>query len=83
MKCLYIFTDLIETIAPLNDAEKGRLLTAMLAYAGRGAEPQLGGNERFIWPTVKLHIDRQAEAYSRKVSGAAKARARKPPLDGA
>ena len=63
MKYLKVWTDLAKAIEPLGDAEKGRLFTAMLEYANRGAEPEFRGNERFIWPTVKSEIDRQIAAY--------------------
>lgn len=60
MDYLKVFTDFARAIEPLSDAEKGRLFVAMLEYAERGAEPDFRGNERFIWPTAKLQIDREA-----------------------
>lgn len=61
MEYLKIFTDFAKTISPLSDAERGRLFTAMLEYASSGVIPEFSGNERFIWPTAQLHIDREAE----------------------
>lgn len=58
MNYLKIWTSFREVISPLNDAEKGRLLDAMLSYADSGEEPDLKGNERFIWPAAKQDIDR-------------------------
>ena len=63
MKYLKVWTDFANAMEPLKDAERGRLFTGMLDYAERGAEPELVGNERFIWPTVKAEIDRQKDAY--------------------
>ena len=63
MKYLKIFTDFKDKMELLGDAERGRLFTAMLEYAESGAEPELRGNERFLWKTVKSDIDRQAENY--------------------
>ena len=63
MKYLKVFVDFADKIEILGDAERGRLFTAMLKYASSGAEPDLRGNERFIWPTAKSEIDRQAESY--------------------
>ena len=63
MKYLKVFVDFADKIELLGDAERGRLFTAMLEYASSGAEPDLRGNERFIWPTAKSEIDRQAESY--------------------
>lgn len=60
-----VFTDFAKAIEPLSDAEKGRLFTAMLEYAETSTEPRFSGNERFIWPTAKLNIDREA-AYCEK-----------------
>ena len=68
MKYLKVFTDFAKSIEPLGDAERGRLFTAMLEYAQRGTEPDFYGNERYIWPTAKLHIDREQE-YSKKQAG--------------
>lgn len=63
MKFIKVWTDFTKSMEPLKDAERGRLFTAMLIYAEQSTEPELVGNERFIWPTVKAEIDRQKEAY--------------------
>ena len=63
MKYLKVFVDFADKIELLGDAERGRLFTAMLEYASSGAEPDLRGNERFIWPMAKSEIDRQSESY--------------------
>ena len=73
MKYLKVFTDFSSSLNPLGDAECGRLFKAMLEYARTGQEPDLRGNERFIWPTAKQSIDRDADTYSRKVDAAQKA----------
>lgn len=65
MKYLKVFTDFEEAIEPINDAEAGRLFRAMLKYARTGETPQFSGNERYVWPTAKLHIDREV-AFSEK-----------------
>ena len=59
--CLY--RSYLESVAPFSEAERGRLLTAMLVYAVRGEEVRLPGNERYLWPTIKSQIDRDAAAY--------------------
>ena len=62
MEFLKVWTSFREVIAPLNDAEKGRLFDAMLLYAECGEEPQdFRGNERFLWPAAKLDIDRMTQ----------------------
>ena len=62
--CLY--HSYLDAIQALGDAERGRLLTAMLEYSITGAAPQLGGNERFIFPMAKAQIDRDRETYDQK-----------------
>ena len=53
----------LEAMEPLNDAEKGRLFTACLIYSMTGEAPQLSGNERFIFPSMRGQIDRDKEKY--------------------
>lgn len=54
----------LKSIEPLNDAERGRLFTACLEYSMSGTAPDLRGNERFVWPTIREQIDRDAQKYS-------------------
>lgn len=56
----------LKSIEPLNDAERGRLFTALLEYSSTGAAPDLRGNERFIFPTMKEQIDRDVQKYEEK-----------------
>ena len=58
----------LKSVEPLNDAERGRLFTALLTYSSTGAEPELHGNERFVFPTMRQQIDRDVEQYERKCS---------------
>ena len=64
MKYLKVFTDFVQDIGDLGDAERGRLFTAMLMYAETGEEPELRGNERFLWNTAKKNIDNQRASYA-------------------
>ena len=66
MKYLKVWTDLRQHLKPFSEAEKGRLFDAMMEYAECGTVPDLRGNERFIWETVKAEIDRQRDAYEKK-----------------
>ena len=63
MEYLKVFTNFVEVIEPLGEAEMGRLFVAMLKYAESGATPDLRGNERFVWPIAKQNIDRTVEEY--------------------
>lgn len=62
-----VFHSYLKSIEPLNDAERGRLFTAMLEYSITGVEPKLNGNERFIFPTMKANLDREVESYRNTV----------------
>nr|DAH72630.1 MAG TPA: hypothetical protein [Caudoviricetes sp.] len=53
-----VFVDYLDAIEPLGDAERGRLFTSLLTYARTGEVPQLGGNERFLFPMMRAQIDR-------------------------
>ena len=72
MKYLKIFTDFLEVMDPLTNEEAGRLYRAMLAYAKDGSEPELSGNERFLWTVAKQHINREVAAYKTKVEADSK-----------
>ena len=56
----------LAAMEPLNDAERGRLFTALLTYSQSGGVPQLTGNERFIFPSLREQIDRDAKKYAAK-----------------
>ena len=57
MQYLKVWTSFRELLEPLTDAERGRLFVAMLEYAESGAEPQLSGSERYVWPSARQSIN--------------------------
>lgn len=59
--CLYL--DYRSTFAPYSDAERGRLVSAMLDFAATGAVPEFEGNERFAWPQLQGQIERDRKKY--------------------
>ena len=61
MEFLKVFEDMRQLFEPYTDDERGRLFTAMMDYCFDGVEPQFGGNERFIWPVLRRHINQCAE----------------------
>lgn len=63
MKMLQVYTDFVEDLEPLTDAEIGRLFLAMLKYAADETEPDLMGNERITWATARKHIRAQWAEY--------------------
>ena len=40
-------------LEPFNEAERGRILWAMMDYKETGSEPKFLGNERFVWAAIK------------------------------
>jgi len=65
-KYVSLYHSYLKSIEPLNDTERGRLFTAILEYGNTGAEPELRGNERFIFPTIREQIDRDNIEYEKK-----------------
>lgn len=63
---LQIFSDKVELLEPFDDAERGRLLTAMLAYALEDTIIPLTGNERYIWPVFRQMIDQSKASLQNK-----------------
>ena len=76
VKYLKIFVEFEEYIQALDDGEKGRLFAAMLAYARDGQEPELPGNECFLWPVARQQLKNAAAQYQ-KVCAANSANARR------
>ena len=64
MTYIKLFVDYLGAIEPLGDAERGRLFTSLLEYARTGEAPQLGGNERFLFPMMRAQIDRDNAAMA-------------------
>ncbi len=60
-----VYHELLDFLTPFGDAERGRILTAMLEYSMTGEAPGLSGNERFIWPAIQAKIDKDREAYEK------------------
>lgn len=57
---------------PLSAAEVGRLVLAMMKYKSSGTEPELNGNERYVWPAIKRDLDKDAEYIEgKRISGKA------------
>ena len=79
-----IFVDSLDAIEPLDDGERGRLFTALLQYARTGEIAGLQGNERFLFPTFRAQLDRDAASYesvceANRLNGARGGRPRKNP----
>ena len=57
---------------PLSAAEVGRLVLAMMKYKSSGTEPELNGNERYVWPAIKRDLIKDAEYIEgKRISGRA------------
>ena len=62
--CLYL--DYLQSLAPLSDAGRGKLMVAMLTYAATGQEPNLTGPAHYLWPSLRSQIDRDQTKYQEK-----------------
>lgn len=60
---IMLYFDILEPIRVLPDAEKGRLLVAMLEYGQSGIVPEFTGMLALAWGFVKPKLDRDGETY--------------------
>lgn len=60
---IMLYFDILEPIQVLPDADKGRLLVAMLEYGQSGKTPDFTGMLALAWGFVKPKLDRDEESY--------------------
>ena len=63
MQYLKVYYDFNEGTATLSDAERGRLIVALVEYARSGEIIELSGAERHLFPLFKAQIDRDGDRY--------------------
>lgn len=64
---IQLFEDVEAHLEPYEDAERGRLMMALMAYAFRGELPDFAGMpERYGWPALKMHVDRCMASYEKQ-----------------
>ena len=68
---LKVFPDIEVLLKRYDDAQRGRLFMAMMAYAYRGELPTFGENapEWYVWDTLQFKIDQCAESLEAKQAG--------------
>ena len=64
---IMLYFDILEPIRVLPDADKGRLLVAMLEYGQSGTVPEFTGMLALAWGFVKPKLDKDSEEYNRTV----------------
>ena len=64
---IMLYFDILEPIRVLPDADKGRLLVAMLEYGQSGTVPEFDGMLALAWGFVKPKIDKDSEEYNRTI----------------
>ena len=77
LEYIQLFKDMEALFEPYDDAQRGRLIMAMMAYAYRGEEPHFDGVEKFIWAVLRQHIDRCAQNVEAKKAAGSKGGKRK------
>ena len=60
---IMLYFDMLEPVRVLPDAEKGRLLIAMLEYGQFGKLPEFQGMLALAWAFVKPKLDRDGQSY--------------------
>ena len=60
---IMIYFDILEPVKMLSDADRGRLLMAMLEYGRDGVVPKLEGPLAIVWSFIQPKIDRDEENY--------------------
>ena len=65
MEYVCAYHSYLKAIEPLNMEERGKLFTSLLEYSATGDEPQITGNERFIYPMMRDQIDRDKARYQK------------------
>lgn len=64
---IMLYFDILGPIKVLPDADKGRLLVAMLEYGQSGTVPVFDGMLALAWEFVKPKIDKDRESYDRQI----------------
>ena len=64
---IMLYFDILEPIRVLPDADKGRLLVAMLEYGQSGILPEFDGMLALAWGFVKPKIDKDSEEYNKTI----------------
>ena len=64
---IMLYFDILEPIKVLPDADKGKLLVAMLEYGQTGKVPVFDGMLALAWGFVKPKIDKDEEEYNQSV----------------
>ena len=64
---IMIYFDMLGPIRVLPDADKGRLLVAMLEYGQKGTVPEFDGMLALAWEFVKPKIDKDSDEYNKTV----------------
>lgn len=81
---LKVFPDIEVLLKRYDDAQRGRLFMAMMAYAYRGELPTFDENapEWYVWDTLQFKIDQCAESLeAKKASGKKGGSAKQPEAD--
>ena len=60
---IMLYFDILEPVRMLSDADKGRLLVAMLEYGRDGVVPELEGPLGIAWSFVHPMIDKDGQRY--------------------
>ena len=60
---IMLYFDILGPVRMLSDADKGRLLVAMLEYGKDGTVPELDGALGIVWSFVQPMVDKDGQRY--------------------
>ena len=64
---IMLYFEIRQPLKELSDADKGRLLDAMLEYGELGTAPKFEGMLAMAWGFIKPKLDRDAEEYNQTI----------------
>ncbi len=73
MNYVKVFLDWAEQTSALSCEEFGSLMRALISYAGGNNEPELVGSAKYLFPVFRIYVDREAEAYEKRVEQCSRA----------
>ena len=60
------YHSMLEAMEPLDDAERGRLFTALLVYSATGQIMDMPGSERYVFCALRVQIDREKDIHKKR-----------------
>jgi len=66
MKFICLYRDYLELFRQMTNAQRGKVILAVLEYAFGGEEPRLRGADQLAFTLLRGQIDRDREKYTQR-----------------